>query len=92
MTEDDTILIDATPGARPGEGGANICRMPTPEKRDMAEIYAGIRRTMIKAHCADKRDHHHCAGAITITRDSITLNCPRCGDVRKILETGTSKW
>lgn len=85
MTDDATIR-DATPGARPGEGGANACHMPTPEGDRMAKVYAGIRTTMVKAHCADHRPSHRCAGAITITRDDITLNCLRCGDVRKTLE------
>ena len=82
-------MTDEIEDAVPGKVPANACHMPTPEDPKMAEIYAGIRRAMIKAHCADRRPHHHCAGAITITRDTITLNCPRCGDVRKILETET---
>lgn len=83
---DDIIMRDAVPGAPSGRGGANCCHMPTPETKKMSGIYAGIRRTMVKAHCADSRPHHLCAGAITITRDTITLNCPRCGDLRKTLD------
>lgn len=83
---DDTIMHDAVPGARPGRGGANCCHMPVSETKKLSTVYAGIRRLMVKAHCADSRPHHLCAGAITITRDTITLNCPRCGDLRKTLE------
>lgn len=71
-----------------GRGGANACHMPLPEEPKVAAVYAGIRTSMVKAHCADKRPSHLCAGAITITRDTITLNCPRCGDLRKTLEGG----
>lgn len=84
-------LPDAIPGAPPGRGGANACRMPVPEKPDVAAIYGSIRRLMVRAHCADSRPHHRCAGAITITRDTVTLNCPRCGDLRKTLENGNGK-
>lgn len=87
MTNDgDVVLHDAVPGARPGAGGANACHMPAPEEPKMADIYRKIRETLVRSHCVDEREHHRCAGAITITRDTITLNCPRCGDVRKTLE------
>lgn len=79
-------MRDAVPGAPPGRGGANCCHMPTPEEPRVAQVYANIRKLMVKAHCADNRPHHKCAGAITITCDTITMNCPRCGDVRKIIE------
>lgn len=78
------ISADAIPGILP----ATACHVPAPEEPRMAAIYAGIRQTIVKAHCADHREHHRCAGAITITRDTITLNCLRCGDLRKILESG----
>lgn len=81
-------MTDEPAEAIPGLIPATACHMPRPEDPKMAAIYAGIRRTIVKAHCADHREHHRCAGAITITRDTITLNCPRCGDVRKTLESG----
>lgn len=86
MIDDEIVMHDAVPGARPGRGGANCCHMPAPEEPKMATIYANMRKAIVKAHCADARPAHRCAGAITITRDTITLNCPRCGDIRKTLE------
>jgi len=62
----------------------NSCDMPEPAKRSEAEIYTGIRNTMIRVHCAAKRAHN-CCGAITITRNHITMNCPLCGDARQLL-------
>lgn len=89
LKDDDVILHDAIPGAPPGRGGANTCHMPVPEEPAIATVYANLRKTIVRAHCADGREHHRCAGAITITRDTITLNCPRCGDLRKTLEKAT---
>lgn len=86
MGADDIVIRDAIPGAPSGHGGANLCHMPTPEEPKIATIYRQMREMLVRAHCADKRPHHRCAGAITITRDTITLNCPRCGDLRKTLE------
>lgn len=64
---------------------ANCCNMPKPASKRATKIYDSIRELMIRAHCADKRPAHKCAGAVTITRDTITLNCPRCGDARSTL-------
>jgi predicted RNA-binding Zn-ribbon protein involved in translation (DUF1610 family) len=44
-----------------------------------------MRDTLVSAHCADKRPAHMCAGLITIARDHITFQCPRCGDARQII-------
>lgn len=66
----------------------NICKMPTPARMREAEIYASLRDTIVRAHCADKRPAHRCAGKITITRTDITLQCPRCGDARQIIGGG----
>lgn len=65
---------------------ANVCRMPTRAPQQEAEIYRSMRDHLIQAHCADKRPAHKCCGQITITRDAIVLQCPRCGDDKKIIE------
>lgn len=60
------------------------CTMPGPAHRTEAEIYRGIRDTIIRSHC-DAGRAHRCCGSVTITRDTITLSCPLCGDTRKII-------
>ena len=69
--------------ARPFE--ANCCDMPSPAPRVEAEIYRSLREGIVRAHCADKRPAHKCAGTITIDRETITFQCPRCGDARQTL-------
>ena len=63
----------------------NACHVPEPAPDRMVEIYRRMRDVMVKQHCDAKRDHL-CCGAITITRDDVTLNCPLCGDCRQLLE------
>lgn len=63
----------------------NGCNMPKPAPKRDAAIYASMRDLMVRAHCADKRPAHRCAGAITITRTDIMFQCPRCGDARQII-------
>lgn len=72
-----------TRAAEPFE--ANCCDMPKPAPRDEAEIYRSLRDRLVKAHCADRRPAHKCAGLITIDRESITFQCPRCGDAKQTL-------
>lgn len=62
----------------------DCCLMPKKTKRSEAQIYLGMRDTIIRAHCAAERGHK-CCGAITIDREHMTLNCKLCGDVRTIL-------
>lgn len=76
-------MTDRTKRAGPFE--ADCCEMPTPAPRQEAEIYRHIRDTLVAAHCADGRPAHRCAGMITIDRDAITFQCPRCGDAKRIL-------
>jgi hypothetical protein len=84
MSDDDEFIVaDAIPGVVP----ATACHMPTPVSRDEATIYRHFRDLIMRAHCADNRPSHRCAGTISIDRTSITLNCPRCGDARKIIES-----
>lgn len=64
----------------------NCCGMPEPAPRLESRIYRKFRELIMLAHCADKRPTHKCAGKITIDRTTITLNCPRCGDLRQIIE------
>lgn len=64
---------------------ANYCHMPEPAPRDEAEIYRHMRDLLIRAHCGDSRPTHRCAGEITIARDHITFQCPRCGDLRQTI-------
>jgi hypothetical protein len=63
----------------------NSCTMPTPATRKESELYRLMRDRLIKAHCADKRPAHRCAGKITIDREHITFQCPRCGDARQLI-------
>ncbi|MCJ2022124.1 hypothetical protein MKK84_32780 [Methylobacterium sp. E-065] len=63
----------------------NACHMPEPAPRSEAEIYRSIRDVVIRSHCKRKVGAHQCAGAITITRTDITLNCRLCGDLRQTL-------
>lgn len=80
-------LVDVIPGVRP----AQVCKMPEREDPKMAAIYRSMREAIVRMHCSDKRPAHRCAGAITIDRTSITLNCPRCGDHRSIIEAADAK-
>jgi predicted RNA-binding Zn-ribbon protein involved in translation (DUF1610 family) len=63
----------------------NSCHIATPATRTDSDIYRSIRDRIIKAHCADKREAHKCAGKITIDREHITFQCPRCGDARNLI-------
>lgn len=62
---------------------ATFCEMPRPAPADEAEVYRRMRDLLIRAHCADKRPAHRCCGEITIARDHVTFQCPRCGDARQ---------
>ncbi len=62
---------------------ATACNMPTDTDETERLIYTRMRDLLVGAHCADKRPSHKCAGEITITRDHVTLQCPRCGDARQ---------
>jgi hypothetical protein len=64
--------------------------VPIPAPARDAEIYARLRDTIVRAHCADGRPAHRCAGRITITRTDITFQCLRCGDARQIIKGKTS--
>lgn len=80
-------MSDDVPGdAIPGAIRANACRMPKPASRREAEIYRTFRELIVKTHCADDRPAHRCAGTISIDRATITMSCPRCGDLRQIIE------
>lgn len=64
---------------------ANCCEMPRPARQREAKLYRSIRDVMIRSHCEAARGHQ-CCGAITITRDTITLNCKLCGDLRRTID------
>lgn len=64
---------------------ANCCHMPRIAPISETQIYERFRNHILKAHCADKRPGHRCAGKITLDCTSITLQCPRCGDAKAIL-------
>lgn len=70
---------------------ANCCEMPSPAPRGEAEIYRALRDKLVTAHCANKRPSHRCAGLITIDRESITFQCPRCGDAKQVLTEGEKR-
>lgn len=59
----------------------NACHVPTEAPPREKEIYAKI----LEIHCDQKGDGHECRGAVTITRRSLTLKCPLCGDSKKTL-------
>lgn len=59
----------------------NACHMPTPAEKREREIYLKV----LEVHCEQRGDGHECRGKISITRNTITLNCPLCGDSRKTL-------
>lgn len=63
----------------------NGCDMPTQAEPREAALYRRVRDTLIAPHCADGR-RDNCAGKITITARDITLQCPRCGDARHLIE------
>lgn len=75
----EIVIVDAGPFE------AQCCRMPAPARRKEATLMTKIRDLVVKGHCADKRPAHKCCGAVTITRDAIVLQCPRCGDAKKII-------
>jgi hypothetical protein len=81
-TSEGIIPVDAVPGEIP----ATCCHMPVAEEPKVAAVYRKMRELIVRAHCADKRPTHRCAGTVSIDRATITLNCPRCGDLRKIIE------
>lgn len=59
----------------------NSCLMPAPIPADEAKLYRRLRQ----AHCA--RGHQagqECSGRLTIDRNGITLQCPLCGDARRV--------
>ncbi len=64
----------------------NACEMPKPAPRKEADIYRGIRDTLVNAHCANDRKEHPCCGVITITVKHITMKCKLCGDSRQLIE------
>ena len=62
------------------------CFMPKPCAPEEAVLY----RSILAIHCDRKNEPGHkagdgCRGAITIRRGSITLQCPLCGDARKVI-------
>jgi hypothetical protein len=59
----------------------NACLMPTEALPREKEIYAKI----LETHCDQKGDGHECRGKVSITRTTLTLSCPLCGDSRKTL-------
>ena len=62
------------------EGDAILC-CGIPGQLCAAEtaIYQKIR----EFHCARKEEPHECSGRMTIDRNGLTLQCPRCGDSRQ---------
>lgn len=61
------------------------CLVPEPvENAKERKLYRSIRDTLVRGHCADKRPSHKCLGRVTITRDAIVLQCPRCGDAKNL--------
>jgi hypothetical protein len=58
------------------------CFVPKPCDAQEAELY----RRILSIHCDRKAEpDHECRGAVTIRRGSITLQCPLCGDARKVM-------
>jgi hypothetical protein len=86
-TSEGIIPADAVPGKIP----ANCCHMPKPAPKKEAEVYRKFRDLIVRTHCADDRPAHRCAGTISIDRATVTMNCPRCGDCRQIIEQAPEK-
>ncbi len=68
----------------------SVCNMPTPVPEKEQEIWRKLHRLLHRGHCArgkEAYDRHECQGQITIDRYTVTLQCPLCGDARRIIET-----
>lgn len=63
---------------------ATTCEVPMPAPRIEAEIYRGIRDTLVRAHCA-KKGQHECQGSVTLCARAITMRCKLCGDSRQTI-------
>lgn len=62
-----------------------VCQVPEP----MPEREVPVFDKLIEVHCdAGHTSHERCVGSITIDRAGVTLQCPRCGDVRKTWPKG----
>lgn len=59
-----------------------------PPKRLPAE-HSDFYRKLHRAHCAHKDEPgHDCQGRLTVDRNGVTLQCPLCGDARKVYGDG----
>lgn len=58
-----------------------LCHMPTVLPVDESKVY----HKLLRMHCENKTEGHKCLGTIAITAHTMTLQCPLCGDVRKMM-------
>ena len=66
----------------------DACFLPEPCEPEEADLYHRI----LAVHCHRKAEEGHaCRGAVTIRRGSVTLQCPLCGDARKVIERQKSR-
>lgn len=66
----------------PIKSDVDMCHMPGKVEPQEVKIYQKI----LGMHCENKTEGHKCLGEITITAQTLTLQCPLCGDVRKMME------
>lgn len=59
----------------------NSCLVPTPIDPKEVDLWQKLHTL----HCDRKRESHRCRGSITVTATAVTLNCPVCGDSRRLL-------
>ena len=67
----------------------SVCNMPTPLPAKEQKIWRGLVNLIHKGHCArgkEAYDKHECQGRITIGRGTVDLQCPLCGDARRLFE------
>lgn len=70
-----------------GGDGALINTCEVPQACDVHEIE--LYRKFHSMHCARReKGEHDCMGRVTLDRNGVTLQCPRCGDSRKVYANG----
>lgn len=66
----------------PIKSDVDMCHMPKAADEPDTRLY----RKILAVHCENKTEGHKCLGTVTITARTLTLQCPLCGDARKLLE------
>lgn len=66
------------PPVWPERGSA--CALP----RKLSQLESDLMKKFHSMYCAEKLPNHECQGRVSVDRNGVTLNCPRCGDERKV--------